>query len=169
MPILRAEPAPFLRDLGQGAALLPLGLVAGAAVLAGRPAAAARRLGARVGSPARMLLAAAATALLGLLALVPLGVEVLAVLRGLLYGLVDPGPYATSWGGPTRTGAWLAHAAVAVPLAAAGLVALRLLAGLHRRLVARLDGRPAPAWTVPATLLAVAAGSTLVLAWARQI
>ncbi|MEK8109082.1 hypothetical protein NKG94_38650 [Micromonospora sp. M12] len=40
--------------------------------------------------------------LLGALALLPLGVELLMVLRGVFYGLVDSGPYDNSWGGPTR-------------------------------------------------------------------
>jgi hypothetical protein len=107
--------------------------------------------------------------LLGVFALIPLSIVVLVVLRGLLYGLVDPGPYANAWGGPTRAGAWLAHAAIGLPLGVAALLALRLLAGLHRRLVARLTGRPAPAWTIPVTLLVAVAGVALITAWTRQI
>src|SRR5918993_1700321 len=118
----------LLAGIRHGAALLPRGLAALGALLAGRAEAACRLIGAGRG---RVLPAVGATVLLGVLSLIPLGGGVLAVLRGALYGLVDHGPYDDSWGGPTRAGAWLAHAAVAVPLAVAALVALAALAGLH--------------------------------------
>ncbi|SCG53241.1 hypothetical protein [Micromonospora inositola] len=107
--------------------------------------------------------------LLGLAALVPLGVELLMVLRGVLYGVVDPGPYTNSWGGPTRAGAWLAHFLVGLPLAAAGLAALVGIAAVHQRLTGGLDGaRPAP-WLIPVTLLIAVAGALLFVAWTHQI
>ena len=156
----------LLAGIRHGAGLLPRGLAALGALLAGRAEAARRLIGAGRG---RVLPAVGATVLLGVLSLIPLGGGVLAVLRGALYGLVDHGPYDDSWGGPTRAGAWLAHAAVAVPLAVAALAVLAALAGLHRRLLARLDGRPAPGWAVPVTVLAVAAAAVLVVAWIRQV
>src|SRR5690348_15933314 len=83
--------------------------------VAGRPATAARLSSgwqSRIGRPAELpgrFLPAAGNAvmglLLGLLALIPLGVEVAFVARGIFYGWVDHGPYDTSWGGPTRGGA----------------------------------------------------------------
>jgi hypothetical protein len=159
----------FLRDVRHGAALLPIGLAAAGTAVTCRQEPAARRMGVRTASRPRTLPAAFVTTLLGLLSLVPLGLEVLFVLRGLLYGLVDPGPYGDAWGGPTRAGAWLAHAAIGAVLAVAGLAALRFLARLQRRLVASLDGRSAPGWTVPVTLVATGATAALVVAWTRQI
>ncbi|MEU4336359.1 hypothetical protein AB0F59_17305 [Micromonospora lupini] len=107
--------------------------------------------------------------LLGVVALLPLGVELLMVLRGVLYGIVDPGPYDHSWGGPTRAGAWLAHFLVGLPMAAAGLAALIGIAAVHQRLTRRLDGERTAAWLLPATLLIAAAGALLFVAWLHQI
>lgn len=107
--------------------------------------------------------------LLGVVALLPLGVELLMVLRGVLYGLVDSGPYDNSWGGPTRAGAWLAHFLVGLPLAAAGLAALIGIAAVHQRLTAGLDGEPRPPWLIPTTLLMASAGALLFVAWTHQI
>ncbi|MEU0549587.1 hypothetical protein [Micromonospora sp. NPDC005979] len=107
--------------------------------------------------------------LLGLVALLPIGVEVLMVLRGILYGVVDPGPYDHSWGGPSRAGAWLAHFLVGLPLAAGGLAALIGIAAVHQRLTRRLDGERGPAWLLPSTLLIAAAGAVFFVAWLHQI
>jgi hypothetical protein len=107
--------------------------------------------------------------LVGAVALLPLGVELLMVLRGVLYGIVDPGPYTNSWGGPTRAGAWLAHFLVGLPLAAAGLAALIGIAAVHQRLTRRLDGERSPLWLLPTVLLMAVAGALLFVAWTRQI
>ncbi|MER7588092.1 hypothetical protein ABTW72_11185 [Micromonospora sp. NPDC127501] len=107
--------------------------------------------------------------LVGAVALLPLGVELLVVLRGVLYGLVDPGPYDHSWGGPTRAGAWLAHFLVGLPMAAAGLAALIGIAAVHQRLTRRLDGERGPLWLLPTVLLMALAGALLFVAWTRQI
>ncbi|MFI6232211.1 hypothetical protein ACIBD9_01465 [Micromonospora sp. NPDC050784] len=107
--------------------------------------------------------------LVGAVALLPLGVELLMVLRGVLYGVVDPGPYDHSWGGPTRAGAWLAHFLVGLPLAAAGLAALIGIAAVHQRLTRRLDGERGPLWLLPTVLLMAVAGALLFVAWTRQI
>ncbi|MEU5782453.1 hypothetical protein [Micromonospora lupini] len=107
--------------------------------------------------------------LLGVVALLPLGVQLLMVLRGVLYGIVDPGPYDHSWGGPTRAGAWLAHFLVGLPMAAAGLAALIGIAAVHQRLTRRLDGERTAVWLLPATLLIAAAGALLFVAWLHQI
>ncbi|MCZ7378066.1 hypothetical protein [Micromonospora sp. WMMC250] len=107
--------------------------------------------------------------LVGAVAVLPLGVEVLMVLRGMLYGLVDPGPYDNSWGGPTRAGAWVAHFLVGLPLAAAGLAALVGIALVHQRLTRSLDGERSPRWLLPTLLLMAAAGTALFVAWTHQI
>jgi hypothetical protein len=106
---------------------------------------------------------------LGALAIVPLGVLVLFVARGVLYGIVVDGPYDTSWGGPTRAGAWAAHFLVGVPLAGLALFALSGLAGLHGRWSRLIDGERGNRWVVPVTGLIVAAAGLLVWAWTRQL
>ncbi|MBM0278850.1 hypothetical protein [Micromonospora tarensis] len=107
--------------------------------------------------------------LVGAVALLPLGVEVLMVLRGVLYGVVDQGPYDNSWGGPSRGGAWLAHFLVGLALAAAGLAALIGIAAVHQRLTRSLDGEPSPRWLLPTVLLMALAGAVLFVAWTHQI
>lgn len=102
-------------------------------------------------------------------ALILLGVFLLAVLRGLFYGLVDDGPYDNSWGGPTRGGAWAMHALVALPLFAAVALGVRGLAALHIRVTRRLVGGSGSGWAIPVALLIAAAGVLLVVAWSRQI
>ncbi|MEU1400273.1 hypothetical protein ABZ403_29960 [Micromonospora zamorensis] len=107
--------------------------------------------------------------LLGAVALLPLGVQLLMVLRGALYGLVDRGPYDDSWGGPTRAGAWVAHFLVGLPMAFAGLAALIGIAAVHQRLTRRLDGERGPRWLIPSVLLIALAGALLFVAWTRQV
>jgi hypothetical protein len=107
--------------------------------------------------------------LLGAAALVPLGIEVLFILRGVLYGLVDHGPYTNSWGGPTRAGAWLAHFLVGVPEAGAGLLALVGIAAIHQRLTLSLDGGRRSLWLAPVTLLVSASGALFFVAWLHQL
>ncbi|SNY49997.1 hypothetical protein SAMN05421748_110187 [Paractinoplanes atraurantiacus] len=166
--------------------LLPLSAAAIAAALAGRPGKAAgwwqvlreRLLGAEGGriqgptpAPRRSAVAghAALSALLGAAALVPLGLEVLTVLRGLLYGLVDHGPYDHSWGGPTLAGAWLAHFAIGIPIIVAAALALTGIAAVHQRLTAALAGRPRAPWVVPVALLAPLPAIAFFIAWLHQI
>jgi hypothetical protein len=168
--VLHSVPAAAAR----GALLLPRGLVALAATLTGRSDRATRMLrpdaartgGAGVGQRIWASLAAVA---LGVLALIPVGAEALCLARGLCYGLVDRGPYDHSWGGPTLAGAWAAHFAISLPLAALGLLVLAALDRLHRQLAAPLAGRRIPAWAVPVALVACAAGAVLFTAWLRQI
>jgi hypothetical protein len=107
--------------------------------------------------------------LLGAVALLPLGVELLFVLRGVLYGLVDPGPYDQSWGGPGRGGAWAAHFLISLPLAAAGIAVLIGIAAVHQRLTPVLAGRrPAP-WVIPVALAIPVPAAVLFVAWLHQI
>ncbi|QKW19784.1 hypothetical protein HUT16_12580 [Kitasatospora sp. NA04385] len=147
------------RSLGRAAVLLPLSLARGGAALTGRRP-----------RPGRTLLHSAVGLLLGALALVAVGVEVLFVLRGLLYGIVDPGPYDHSWGGPSPAGAWLAHAAIGVPFAVAALGLLWLVAALDARLGAHLlRGERPGAWVWPTALAACAGGAVFVVAWIHQL
>ncbi|MER5202591.1 hypothetical protein [Streptomyces sp. NPDC002825] len=169
------------RRVGYAAALLPASVVTLGAVAAGRSDR-ARAWWARVdeqdpavGSATRQpgagrLFAHALVCVpLGLLALIPVGIEVLFVLRGVFYGLVDQGPYDHSWGGPTMAGAWIVHFLVGLPFAAAGLGALRLLDRLHSRLAGRLWGRRVGAGPVLALLACAVAGVVLVDAWVHQL
>ena len=107
--------------------------------------------------------------LLGAAALVPLGIEVLFLLRGVFYGLVDRGPYDDSWGGPTRAGAWLAHFLIGVPFAVAGLLALIGIAAVHQRLTLALDGGRRAPWLVLVTLVISLAGALFFVAWLHQL
>ena len=167
------------RASGYSAGLAVVSVAGLAAVVAGRPAVAARwsqrwqrLLGGSVDQPGRALPVAGnalAGLLLGVLAFIPLGVELLFVARGVLYGLVDHGPYDHSWGGPSRGGAWLAHFLVATPFALAGLAALVGIARLHRRCTARLAGHPGGAWALPVVAVLCAAGAVLFVAWLQQI
>ncbi|MEV0152673.1 hypothetical protein AB0H57_02880 [Micromonospora sp. NPDC050686] len=171
------------RSLVYAAALLPLALAALAGALTGRSRSAAARwwrlrgvlpVAERVPegpAPGAVAVAAHAVAslLLGTAALVPLGVVLLMVLRGALYGVVDPGPYDTSWGGPTRAGAWLAHFLVGIPFTVAALAALAGVAAVHQRLTLALHGARRAGWLVPATVLISLVAVLLVVAWSRQI
>lgn len=107
--------------------------------------------------------------LLGAVALVPLGIGALFILRSLLYGLVDRGPYTESWGGPTRAGAWLAHFLVGLPLAVGGLLALAGIAAVHQRLSGALDGERRAPWVVPVALGISLFGGLFVIAWLQQL
>jgi len=84
--------------------------------------------------------------------------------------VVDHGPYDHSWGGPSLAGAWLAHAAVSLPFAAAALGLLWLVAELDTRLGAHLlRGERPRAWVWPTALLACAGGALFVVAWIHQL
>ncbi|MFB9239795.1 hypothetical protein ACFFWC_30440 [Plantactinospora siamensis] len=133
------------------AALLPVAVAAAVAIPLGQGDAAtgwSRRLAGRRTDPAvrpgwpRLAAYGLLSLLLAAVAVIPLGCLALFVARGMLYGIVDHGPYDTSWGGPSRGGAWLAHFLVGIPIALAALAGAAGLAALHRRLTGWLDGRP---------------------------
>lgn len=150
---------PIGSDIVRGALLLPTSVFRSGAALSGR----------RPGR-ARALLHSVLGIPLGALALIPVGLEVLFIARGVLYGLVDRGPYDHSWGGPTRGGAWLAHFAVGLPVAAAGLALLWCITYLHDRLGARfVRGERTGAWVLPVALLACVGGAVFVVAWVHQL
>ncbi|MEV0845701.1 hypothetical protein AB0J21_07405 [Streptomyces sp. NPDC049954] len=169
------------RRIGYAAALLPASFVTAAAVAAGRTDRArawwaraceqdlTARTATRRPGAARLLAHALMCVPLGFLALIPVGVELLFVLRGVLYPLVVQGPYDHAWGGPSLGGAWLAHFGLSLPLAFAGLGLLWLLGRLHLRLAGGMWGREVGLW--PFLVLAVASlgGIALVIAWSHQI
>lgn len=176
-PQMRRLVRACVRSAAYCALLIPLGVAA-----LGRPGAApswwrrlrTRLLGAAPAPAGRprttaVLGHAVSSILLGVVALVPLGVQVLLVLRGALYGLVDRGPYDHSWGGPSRAGAWLAHFLVGVPISLAGLAALVGIATVHQRLTASLDGAPRARWLTPVVVVICLAGALFVVAWSRQL
>lgn len=174
----------FGRQVGYAAALLPIAVWSIGAVAGGRAdrararwarvagleeaAEAAEAAGVRPG-PVRLLAHALPAVPLGLLALIPVGVEILFVLRGVFYGLVDHGPYDHSWGGPTAGGAWLAHFGIGLPCAAAGLIVLWLLNRLHARLAGGMWGLRVGLWPVLVTVLACVGGVALTIAWIHQL
>ncbi|WP_432104555.1 NUDIX domain-containing protein [Streptomyces sp. bgisy091] len=158
--------------------LLPRGAAALAMAVAGREGSVHALLksdpaatGQRTSRPGRTRMAAlaGATALLGALSLVLTAVLLMAVARGPFYGLVDQGPYDHSWGGPGRTGAWLAHLAVAAPVSIAAIAALYGVAGLQRRLTAPLRGERRARWVMPSVLVCCAAGALFAVAFTRQL
>lgn len=183
-------PAPLLGRLARVSArsalycalLIPVGAAAMFAVMVGRTGVAMswwRRLRTRLlrtapepagqPRPGAVLGHAVSSVLLGVVALVPLGVQVLMLLRGLLYGVVDRGPYHHSWGGPSRAGAWLAHFLVGVPMTLAGLAALVGIAAVHQRLTRSVDGAQPARWLTPVAVLICLAGALFVVAWSRQL
>jgi hypothetical protein len=172
-----------VRSIGYCAVLLPLGAVSAVLAVGGG----ARRsvpwwcrlrawvLGEPELSPARppgtgpVLGHALLSAVLGATAFLPLGMLVLFVLRGVLYGFVVPGPYDHSWGGPGRTGAWVAHFLVGLPLAAAAVAVLIGIAAVHQRLTSALvDRRRRPIALLLALLIPLPA-TALFVAWLHQI
>jgi hypothetical protein len=107
--------------------------------------------------------------LLAATALVPLGVILAFIVRGVFYGLVDHGPYDHSWGGPTRGGAWLAHFLLSAPAAAAMLPVLAGLAAVHERLTLALSGRRQAPWLVPLAIVIPVPAAAFFVAWLHQI
>ncbi|GAA3345168.1 hypothetical protein GCM10020358_51190 [Amorphoplanes nipponensis] len=171
------------------AALLPLAVAALLAVPLGRARAAAGwwlRLRSRLlgplppggagvaGRPGRaggLVVAghAVLSLLLGAVALLPFGALLAFVFRGVCYGLVDPGPYDTSWGGPSRAGAWAAHFLVGLPMAAVALLLLAGLAALHGRLSGVLAGQRPARWVFAVALTVPLPAVALFVAWLHQI
>ncbi|MFJ6542773.1 hypothetical protein ACIQMP_19305 [Streptomyces sp. NPDC091385] len=150
---------PVATDILRAAALLPVSVRRSVTALTDRDP---RRL--------RRLLHAGTGIPLGAVSLVLVGMELLIIARGALYGLVDRGPYDQSWGGPTRAGAWLAHFLLSLPVVAGGLGLLWFIARLHDRLGARfVRGERTGAWALPVTLLLSAGAVVFVIAWTHQL
>ncbi|MEW2133931.1 hypothetical protein [Streptomyces sp. NPDC005435] len=150
---------PLAKDILRAAALLPLSVARAATALKGR---APHR--------SRGLLHAGTGILLGAVALVLVGTELLVIARGALYGFVDQGPYDHSWGGPTLAGAWLVHFLASLPVVAGALGLLWFIAHLDDRLGARfVRGERTGAWALPAALLLPAGAVVFVIAWIHQL
>lgn len=75
-----------------------------------------------------------------------MGACALSVVRGALYGVVDPGPYDHSWGGPTLAGAWLAHFGIGIVVLCLAALAPIGLGALRERLELPAHGVKAPRW-----------------------
>ncbi|MHC3463122.1 NUDIX domain-containing protein [Streptomyces flavovirens] len=169
----------FVGRLCAAVTLLPRGILAFGAAAAGRADTGRAFLGAGTGSGgrkestlpggARVTGHAVLTVLMGALSLVLAALFVLAVARGALYGFVDQGPYDTSWGGPSRAGAWLVHFAAATPAGCAALAAMYGIAGLQRRMTAPLRGERGVRWALPTALVCAPAGTLFVIAFVRQL
>jgi hypothetical protein len=171
------------RAVGYGVALLPVALFALVATACGRRRTAAGawhrlRTGVLGLAPAPATEPPSAVAalghallsvLLGATALIPLGVILAFVFRGVGYGLVDHGPYDHSWGGPTRAGAWLVHFLVGAPAAAAAVLALAGVAAVHQRLTLAMSGRRRAPWLIPLAVLIPLPAAAFFVAWLHQI
>ena len=172
------QPGPMRsRSVLHCALLLPMAVAALIATLVGRSRSAAGwwlRLRGRpepVGRPGALVVAghAVLSLVLGAVALVPFGLLAAFVFRGVLYGWVDPGPYDTSWGGPTRAGAWAAHFLIGLPLAAAAVLVLAGLSVVHDRLTGVFAGRRPPWWALTVALLLPWPTVALFIGWLHQI
>lgn len=106
----------------------------------------------------------------GFLSLFLLMLFVLSVVRGPFYGFVEDGPFGPgTWGGPTKAGAWLVHAGVAVPIIVLIPFVLRGLALVHAAAIRRLYGSAVGWWVLPATTLIAVGGMLFFYSWTRQI
>ncbi|WP_350274901.1 hypothetical protein [Kribbella sp. HUAS MG21] len=165
------------RSVLYGALLLPVGVLTMADAILGEPETAVRRwrrlLAYRLGATAapRAMNAGQAfgygllSALLGLTSVFVMLLVVLAVVRGPFWGFVEHGPVQPgTWGGPTRAGAWTAHALIAVPCIIAFLFALRGIAALHTLLV-----QGARRWVLPATIVLGVASLLFFWSWLQQL
>ncbi|MFH8568297.1 hypothetical protein [Streptomyces sp. NPDC017993] len=106
---------------------------------------------------------------LGLVAWFIVLISAQAAVNGALYPLVDAHDYRHSWGGPTLAGAWAAHAALAVPVVVAAVWLLRVLVALGSHDQPASAGSPPRRRHLPLSLLLVAAGAVLLVAWLHQL
>ncbi|GAA2809800.1 hypothetical protein [Kribbella solani] len=112
----------------------------------------------------------AISALLGLTSWFLLFLIGLAVVRGPFWGFVEHGVVEPgTWGGPSRTGAWAVHGAVAVPAILLFLGVLRGLSALQQLLVRPLYGRQARWWVLPATILLATGSALFFWSWLQQL
>ncbi|QNE22615.1 hypothetical protein F1D05_37850 [Kribbella qitaiheensis] len=106
----------------------------------------------------------------GLLSLFLLMLLVLSVVRGPFYGFVEDGPFGPgTWGGPTKAGAWMVHAAIALPIIVMIPFVLRGLALLHAAEIRRMYGSAVGWWVLPATILLSVGGILFFYSWTQQI
>ena len=165
------------RSVVYDALLLPVGVLTLAdAILDERETAARRwrRLGEyRVGSGSAMQPMTNAqvfgcgllSAVLGLVSLFVLFLTVLAVVRGPFWGFVEYGPVQPStWGGPSRAGAWVAHGLIALPCIVMFLFVLRGVAALQALLV-----QGTRKWVLPATIMLATGALAFFWAWLQQV
>jgi hypothetical protein len=170
-----------LRRLGRSvvydALLVPVGVLTMADAVVGEQETAVRRwrrlvtyrLG-RAAAPRAMSAGQAfgyglLSAVLGLASVFVMLLVVLAVVRGPFWGLVEHGPVQPgTWGGPTRAGAWTAHALIAVPCILAFLFALWGIAALQTLLV-----QGTRRWVLPATIALASGSLAFFWSWLQQL
>ncbi|TCM39567.1 hypothetical protein EV648_11489 [Kribbella sp. VKM Ac-2568] len=172
-----------VRAVGYGVMLVPMGVGAMVGAVVGRGDGVHerwRRLGRFLGAaeavrlrrPGRvaLFLHGFSSLVLGVVCWFLVMMLVLAVVRGPFYGFVEHGPYGPgTWGGPTKAGAWAAHAAIAVPLIPLLGFGLRGIALLQAATVRRLYGSRTAWWTIPVTAALTLAGLVLLYSWTQQV
>jgi hypothetical protein len=124
---------------------------------------------ARRGSGWRRPVHAVLSVLLGLTGLVEAGLVAVFVFRGVLYGIVDKGPYTDAWGGPTLAGAWTVHFLVGVAVLAGAVLLGLSVTALHRRLTLWSEGGEVARWVLPCSTGVCLVIALSVAAWTRQI
>lgn len=107
--------------------------------------------------------------LIGLVAWMLAAMIGLMVARGLLYGIVDSGPYDNAWGGPSLAGAWLTHLGISIPIAAAAIGGLVGVTRLYQHLTRWLHGERTARWVMPSSLAVSAAAALFFFAWLQQV
>ena len=170
-PAADRERRPLGSSLVYGALLVPVGVQAMADAMLGEQETAARRwcrLGAQDVQPmsnARTFGYGLLSAVLGLTSWFLMLLVVLCVVRGPFWGFVEHGPVQPgTWGGPTRTGAWVAHGLIAVPCAVVFLFALRGIAVLQTLLV-----QGTRRWVLPATIVLATGSLAFFWSWLQQL
>ncbi|MFI5735187.1 hypothetical protein ACIA49_34060 [Kribbella sp. NPDC051587] len=180
LPRPSAHAGRMVRQIGCTLRLAPVGIQAMADAIIGRPDDASARwqrlhpdLQKQDGTAARGLTVfgtGLASAVMGLMSWFLLLLFVTSIVRGPFYGLVEHGPYGPgTWGGPTRTGAWAVHAAVAIPIIVLIPLVLRGISLLHRALIRRVYGVTSAKWVLPATILFCAGGMLFFWSWIQQL
>ena len=116
-----------------------------------------------------LLVHAVTSVLVGMVGWILLAVIGLMIARGALYGLVDGGPYTNAWGGPSRAGAWLAHFAISIPVAAVAVLGIAGVSRLHATMTQRLHGAPTPWWVAPMVFLVCGLAALFLVGWLQQV
>lgn len=174
------RPWSLRRSAGYAALIAPTGIVGLAAALAGRDPALrwVRRTAApkghtwnSTGYRPRLRLVAhyLMSVLLGLVAWMLFAIVAMMIARGALYGIVDPGPYDDSWGGPSHAGAWLVHFVMSLPVIALALMLVTGVARLHYIVAGSIYGHRPPRWAASMAVITCVGAAVFFIAWLRQI
>jgi len=164
-----------LLRFGYALRLVPVGIQAMADAIIGQPADATPRwrqpeLGNRRINGIAAFWTGLVSSVLGLMSWFLLLLFVTSVVRGPFYGLVERGPYGPgTWGGPTRAGAWAAHAAISLPIIIGIPFVLLGIAALHAALIRKVYGVTSSKWVLPATIVLCAGGMLFFWSWIEQL